>query len=265
MSEDRIHAATAEAIYAAIAETPKKSKQVLLKTLLRQYGFKTRQKHHLETVHETLREAGVIVAPDLRLAERDDWIRLSVGEPQLPVGDFIGANRAAASHELVADDDDWLDTIATKPFASEKEVEIRFVVPLLERLGYSEDDRADGHPVHQVVGVRKIRTEADFVLFDGRNRGKDAALLVVEAKMLGKKLADYVQQAKSYAMFLGTPYFLVTNGDEIRVFLYRNPIEAEIEVYRAHRRDLRDSFSVLYNLISKRAVVAYKRRKKGRG
>lgn len=42
MAQDRDHAATAETIRATIADTPKKSKQILLKTLLKQYGFKTR-------------------------------------------------------------------------------------------------------------------------------------------------------------------------------------------------------------------------------
>jgi hypothetical protein len=72
---------------------------------------------------------------------------------------------------------------------------LRFVIPLLERIGYNEDDRADGHPVEQVIGVRKTRTEADFVLFDGKNRSNDSALLVVEAKNIGKNLSDHIQQA----------------------------------------------------------------------
>lgn len=155
----------------------------------------------------------------------------------------------------------WLSTVASKQFGSEKEVEIRFVIPLLDRLGYGEDDRADGYPVDQVVGVRKIRTEADFVLFDGRNRTRDNALLVVEAKSAGKRLADYVQQARSYAMFLGTPYFLVTNGDDIRVYLYRSPIESDIEVYRVSRGDLAATFPALFNLIGKPAIIEYKRRR----
>lgn len=131
----------------------------------------------------------------------------------------------------------------------------------MERLGFSEDDRADGYPVEQVVGVKRSKTEADFVLFDGRNRTKDNALLVVEAKALGRNLADHISQAKSYAMFLGTPYFLVTNGDDIRVFLYRSPIESDVEVFKAKRRDLAQTFRTLYNFISREAIVEYKRKK----
>lgn len=212
-------------------------------------------------MHETLSSAGVIVTPDLQTAEREDWIRLSVSEPSLPVGDFTTEVVASGDVNTPLEPDPWLTSIADKQFSSEKEIEIRFVIPLLDRLGYSEDDRADGYPVDQVVGVRKSRTEADFVLFDGRNRSKDSALLVVEAKNVGKNLVDHIAQARSYAMFLGTPYFLVTNADEIRVFLYRSPIESDIEVYRVLRRDLQTTFPALFNLISKPAVIKYKHRR----
>lgn len=259
MATERNYGEVSEAIRSAISETPKKSKQILLKTLLKQYGLKTRQKHFLESMHNSLTSSGVIVSPDIRTAGRDDWVRLSVTDPNLPVGDFSAVS--SPTGDDAQDVDPWLAGIAGKHFASEKEVEIRFVIPLLDRLGYSEDDRADGYPVEQVVGVRRARTEADFVLFDGRNRSKDSALLVVEAKSVGKNISDHIQQARSYAMFLGTPYYFVTNADEVRVFLYRSPIESDVEVYKASRRDLPATFPALFNLISKPAIVEYKRRR----
>lgn len=259
MSMDANYAEVSEAIRSTISETPKKSKQVLLKTLLKHYGFKTRQKHYIDGMYLSLQAAGVIMNPDIRTIGRDDWVRLSVTDPNLPVKDFAAASGPAGNDAQAVDP--WLAGIADKQFASEKEVEIRFVIPLLDRLGYTEDDRADGYPVEQVVGVRKARTEADFVLFDGRNRSKDSALLVVEAKKVGKNLSDHIQQARSYAMFLGTPYYLVTNADEVRVFLYRSPIESDIEVYKASRRDLPTTFPSLFNLISKPAIIEYKRRR----
>ncbi len=259
MATERNYGEISEAIRSAISETPKKSKQILLKTLLKHYGFKTRQKHYLDAMHDSLVSSGVIMNPDIRTVGRDDWVRLSVSDPNIPVGDFSAASAVMGGEAQTTDP--WLTGIAEKQFASEKEVEIRFVIPLLECLGYTEDDRADGYPVEQVVGVRKARTEADFVLFDGRNRSKDSALLVVEAKNVGKNLSDHIQQARSYAMFLGTPYYIVTNADEVRVFLYRSPIESDIELYKASRRDLPATFSTLFNLISKPAIIEYKRRR----
>ncbi|MES9996357.1 type I restriction enzyme HsdR N-terminal domain-containing protein [Desulfovibrio aminophilus] len=250
----------AKSIRDAIEESPKKSKRVLLKTLLKMYGHKTRQRHWLEEMSDSLREAGVMIAPPLMEVERDGWVALSVTNPRLPVGEFIPPVRLDAEGNDNSPDL-WLSTIVSKAFNSEKEVEIRFVLPLLERLGYTEEDRADGYPVEQIVGVRKTRTEADFVLFNGLNRSKDSALLVIEAKNIGKKLADNIGQARSYAMFLCTPYFMVTNGDEIRVFLYRSPIESDVEVFKSTRHDLVSTFPVLFNLVSKQAIIEYKHRR----
>lgn len=245
----------------AIKDSPKKSKRVLLKTLLKMFGHKTRQRHWIEEMDKSLTKSGILVSPSLVEVARDGWVVLSVTDPQLPVafpkdqGDDVATNNQSLTQ------DSWLDTISSKSFNSEKEVEIRFVLPLLERLGYSEDDRADGYPVEQIVGVRKTKTEADFVLFNGLNRCKDSALMVVEAKNVGKKLADHIGQARSYAMFLGTPYFLVTNGDDIRVFLYRSPIESDVEVFKSTRKDISSTFSALFSLVSKKAIIEYKRQK----
>jgi len=252
----------ANSIREAVEESSKKSKRVLLKTLLKMFGHKTRQRHWIEAMDKSLTDAGVLFSPPLLEVERDGWVILSVTDPHLPVGNFTPSEQVSTDGtKQDMPSDSWLDTITGKVFNSEKEVEIRFVLPLLERLGYTEEDRADGYPVEQIVGVKKTKTEADFVLFNGLNRSKDSALLVVEAKNIGKKLADHVGQARSYAMFLGTPYFLVTNGDDIRVFLYRSPIESDVEVFKSTRRDIASTFATLFNLVSKQAVIEYKRRR----
>lgn len=253
----------AEEIKGAIESTPKRAKRILCKTLLKECGFQVKTKDRAELLMKTFTEAGITVIPNLTECDRDDWITLSFVQPSVPVEDFLPGNNLISDKEVAKTVDDlWFNELLTKSFDSEKEVEIRFILPLLDRLGYSEDDRADGYPVEIYEGVRKTTKEADFVLFDGRNRCKDNALLVIEAKAMGKKLADYIGQARTYAIWLGTPYYLVTNGDEIRVFLYRSPIESDIEVYTAQRKDLRESFRNLYNLISKKAIVEYQKRKK---
>ncbi len=252
----------ASSIREAINDSPKKSKRVLLKTLLKMFGHKTRQRHWIETMDKCITEAGIFISPALVEVERDGRVVLSVTDPHLPVGDFsITDEEDTEGKQSNLAPDAWLATISLKSFNSEKEVEIRFVLPLIERLGYSEEDRADGYPVEQIVGVKKTKTEADFVLFNGLNRSKDSALMVVEAKNTGKKLTDHIGQARSYAMFLGTPYFLITNGDDIRVFLYRSPIESDVEIFKSTRRDIASTFSTLFNLVSKKAIIEYKRQK----
>lgn len=255
-------AQVANLIREAIIESPKKSKRVRLKTLLKMFGHKTRQHHWLEEMDKCLTEAGILISPALIQVERDGWIVLSVTDPQLPIEDFSAKNKVDTdkNHQDSASEA-WLANITSKVFNSEKEVEIRFVLPILELLGYSEDDRADGYPIEQIVGVKKTKTEADFVLFNGLNRSKDGALMVVEAKKVGKNLNDHICQARSYAMFLGTPYFLITNGDDIRVFLYRSPIESDVEVFKSTRQHISSTFSSLFNLVSKKAIIEYKRQK----
>jgi hypothetical protein len=60
-----------------------------------------------------------------------------------------------------------------REFETEREVEYYFVVPLLEQLGYEEDDFAIGYPVQMYEGVRKVNKEADFILFNGLSRSKE--------------------------------------------------------------------------------------------
>lgn len=255
-----------EEIKGAIESTPKKAKRILCKTLLKECGFQVKTKDRAELLMKTFTEAGITVTPGLVECDRDDWITLTVLQPNIPVEDLLPKDNLISEKEVAATVDDlWFSELLTKTFDSEKEVEIRFILPLLERLGYKEDDRADGYQVEIYEGVRKATKEADFVLFDGRNRSKDNTLLVIEAKAMGKKLSDYIGQARTYAIWLGTPYYLVTNGDDIRVFLYRSAIESDVEVFTGNRKDLRESFRNLYNLISKRAIVEYQKKKKAMG
>lgn len=80
-----------EAIRDAIAESPKKSKRVLLKTLLKMFGHKTRQKHWVEAIQSSFSDVGILMSPLLVDLERDDWVVLSVTDPNLPVKDFTAS------------------------------------------------------------------------------------------------------------------------------------------------------------------------------
>lgn len=244
-----------EKISAALQATPKRSRRVLLKTLLKEFGFKVRSGDRVTRMAAGLNDAGIHVFPNLADCDRDDWVTLSLLDAQVPSGED---NPVPKIDKLIAEDP-WFDTIREKSFASEREVEIRFIVPLLERLGYHEDDRADGYPVDIVTGVKKTRAEADFVLFDGSKREVGNVLLVVEAKRTGKRLSDHIAQAHSYALYLAAPYYMLTNGDDIRVFVNQAPIGKDVEIFKGNRQDLRGSFSELYQLISRDVVVEYRR------
>jgi hypothetical protein len=155
--------------------------------------------------------------------------------------------------------DDWFQVLANREFESEREVEYYFVVPLLEQLGYEEADFAIGFPVQMYEGVKKVNKEADFVLFNGTSRAKEEALLIVEAKKTNRILTeDASGQARAYALWLSTPYYLVTNGEEVRVYLFRGAVQTDVMLMTCKRSELSQHWTQLYQTLHKEAVIDYK-------
>ena len=102
---------------------------------------------------------------------------------------------------------------------------------------------------------------ADAVLFDGPNHFKGSALFVVEAKKKLKPLPiseDAIGQARAYAMWLSTPYYLVTNGEDIRVFVFRGALQ-DVMLLDLNRDQLQAKWAEFYGYLNRAAVVAYKR------
>jgi hypothetical protein len=147
-----------------------------------------------------------------------------------------------------------------REFESEREVEYYFIVPLLEQLSYAEEDFAIGYPVEMYEGVRKVMKEADFVVFDGKDRDRtDHALLIVEAKRVGRPLTeDVVGQARAYALWLATPYYVVTNADDVRVYLFRGALLPDVLLMSFARSELRSHWPALYQTLNRDAVLRYK-------
>ena len=134
-------------------------------------------------------------------------------------------------------------------------------MPLIEHLEYVEDDVAIGFPVQMYEGVKKVNKEADCVLFNGVSRDKAGALLVIEAKKTERILTeDAVGQARAYALWLTTPYYLVTNGDDVRVYLFREAIQPDVVLMSFNRRQMRDNWPALYHTLHKDSVIEYKAR-----
>ncbi len=197
--------------------SPKLQRRLLSKTFWGKFGFKSRTKERVEQVKYALGQRTLMVNHDDEVfgtENKNEWIVLTyVGPPgpKIPIDDF--------STDVPTPPDSWFALLEQRNFESEREVEYYFVVPLLEKLGYEEDDLAIGYHVQMYEGVKKVNKEADFVLFNGSSRSKETALLVVEAKKIGKPLTeDAVGQARSYAMWLTTPYYMVTN-DCARILL----------------------------------------------
>lgn len=125
---------------------------------------------------------------------------------------------------------------------SEAEVRSKFVVPLIEALGYPSELRAEEFPVYGYAGREKLHSKpADFLLFtdkDFANHTKrtqmnlkwveDHSLLVVEAKKPGE-LSEDTGQARFYNAWSKAVAYIMTDGEELKGF-YFNPIAANPEI-----------------------------------
>jgi hypothetical protein len=258
MSKTPPIADVAEDITQSIKASPKKQRRLRSSTFWDKFGFERRTRDRVEQVREALSQRYVLVNLDETTfghESKDEWIILNYVEP--PIGDGVFAREPKMAVPLPTDS--WFDLMARRVFESEREVEYYFVVPLLEQLGYEEDDLAIGFPVQMYEGTKKVNKEADFVLFNGLSRAKEDALLIVEAKRTERILTeDAVGQARAYAMWLCTPYYIVSNGDEVRVYLFRGAIQPDVILMTFRRSDLREHWSALYQAVSKPAVIQRK-------
>jgi hypothetical protein len=176
--------------------------------------------------------------------DKDEWLILSYVRPSPPA---VGTQPIHSDPNIPTPPDRWFEMLEERVFESEREVEYYFIVPLLEQLGYEEDDFAIGYPVQMYEGVKKVHKEADFVLFNGPSRSKEDALLIVEAKKTTRPVTeDAVGQARAYAMWLITPYYIVTNADDIQVWLFRGAVQPDVKVMSFKRSDLRKHWATLY-------------------
>lgn len=245
-------------IYQSIMATPKRQRRLRSSTFWDKFGFKMRTKDRVESVKESLRNCGLVVnLENFGAEDKDEWVIISYVEPELPAA--VKAEELTPLVPMPADA--WFELLANRVFESEREVEYYFVVPLLEQLGYEEADLAIGFPVQMYEGVKKVNKEADFVLFNGLSRARDDALLVVEAKRSERLLSeDAAGQARAYAIWLTTPYYIVTNGEDVRVYLFRGAVQPDVQLMAFKRGELRQNWPALYQTVNKCAVIEYKQK-----
>ena len=246
-------------ILAWVKETPKRQRRIRSATFWGYFGLKRRSREHVELIKAALRQHALLVNIDEAIfgtEDKGEWIVLSYIEPPQPP--TVAPSKAPAQ-KVPTPPDSWFAVLASREFESEKEVEYCFVMPILEQLGYTEADIAIGFSVQLHQGAKKIRTEADVVLFNGTSRAKEDALLVIEAKRTGKVLTeDAIGQGQAYAVGLSLPYYLVTNGDMIRVYLYRGAI-SDVQLMSFNRADFRQHWPMFYRTLNRSAVIDLKK------
>jgi hypothetical protein len=167
-------------------------------------------------VGKLLAGEGVVVQPPLEQAGSDDWLVFSM--PALGVTSATPPDpRPTAA---------WFSDKAGLRLGSEREVEMHFVSPLFEQLGYQVEQEAAGFGFMMWEGVRQHHAEADLLYFasDVHDVASGDPLVLVECKAVGKGPEAGPGQARSYAYWLKPAYYLVTDGDYLTVWNYQGAL-----------------------------------------
>lgn len=159
--------------------------------------------------------------------------------------------------------DNWFDSVQEKEYRTEKEVETKFILPLLSRLGYTEDDRYDAMPTSIPHGSRKLSMEIDFAMFAvDVEEIQDYPILLVEAKREHRlsrqiELEQAQLQLKSYAVGTGSRFGLITDSRIIQVLDLMPNIGSYKVLFECQRSELKERFMHIYNLVGKPRLVDY--------
>lgn len=247
-------------IYQSVYESSNKQKKLKSSTFWKSFKVDSRQPAVVQRIRSLLEDQNINIAvksgEEFGKENSRDWIILTLDNAPSPVA-FIDP----VSMPPI----EWFQEIQARVFESEREVETYFVAPILERLEYKYDDIVIGHPVEMFKGVKRIKTEADFVVFNGPSRNLENALLVIEAKKSDKDItADHIGQAKSYAHELLPACYIVTNGKQIKVYWFNGTLLPDRLVLDIDRSMLREKWKELYGYASKEAAIQRKSRIIGR-
>lgn len=102
-------------------------------------------------------------------------------------------------------------------FKNEQDVREKFLIRLLEELGFEPNDIKLAEPVEFYEGREKKTTkEADYVVYKN-----DTAILVVDAKEPKEKLNKWIGQVKSYATApkINAQFFMLSNAYSTEVYI----------------------------------------------
>lgn len=255
----------ASRIVAEVAQSAAGSKRLKVRSLLKKFGFVKRSDRNTAEITRLLDEQGISLHPPL-IRFGDDW---EVGYEDWI---YLSDQRVSASEKPQSDvelpagwqEDEWFTRMLKLELRTEKEVEIKFIVPLLKRLGYEDEDRFDGMPVPAAHGSRATTLVIDFAVFNSASEALHSQpLLTVEAKhetrfRKQKEIANARNQAQSYCLWTQCDFFMVTDGRTIEVFdLARRTLSGVEPVFSCARHELKEAFPRLYQLIGKPVLTRH--------
>jgi len=244
-----------------------KPKRMKVKTLIKKFGYVRRTEEAMLRINQLFWDNGISVSPSiLKLGDQwdlnlEDWVYLS-GDVSSQLPEIV----ETSNFQLTWNAENWLDleNLASKELRTEREVETKFIIPLLFSLGYEERDRYDDMPVSAAIGSKPTILHVDFAMFnDDLDCFNNQILLIVEAKrekllIKQKQMVQARNQAKSYALWTGCTFCLITDGNILEVFsLPRTHLEKERILFQCTRTELKNRFQELYGIISKTALTHF--------
>ncbi len=245
-----------------------KPKRIKVRTLMKLFKYQKRTEESSRRITQLLTDHGIYLNPSImKIGEvwrlhLDDRVALSHVKKE----DTSDKKEIDAPTDF--DSDKWFTNLKEREFRTEKEVETKFIIPLLYKLGYTEDDRYDGMTFRALHGSKRTILETDFSLFDFGNESlENQVLLVVEAKKEDRlvkevELERAQKQTKSYAIWLSCHFGLVTDSRKVQVLnLYPPTFSPSVEgidvLFDCTKEDLKESFGELFSLVGKPALVKY--------
>jgi hypothetical protein len=245
------------------------AKRLKVRSLLRRFGYSKRSDINTAAITTALDASGIAINPAIvRLGDDweldyEDWVYLSATQGETSGAGTKGIPAPRASYDV----DAWFGRAAQLTLRSEREVETKFIIPLLSRLGYTEDDRFDGMVVRAQMGSKPTRLTIDCAVFDASTEAlTNQPLLIVEAKReeLLTKSAELLRardQAKSYALWTRCDFYLVTDGRTLQLHDLKHWGTHDTPLFACARRQLGECFGQLHALASKPVLVEHYLRK----
>ena len=243
-------------MYESVEHAKDKERRLLSSTFWHDFRVKKKTHQVVDRIERILKEQGLSVSVKSgRVFGKEgnkDWIVLNKWPPDTkkPIPD------------IPIPSPEWFNKMKTREFGSEREVEYYFILPMLEKLGYDENEIAIGYSIMVFSGGRKTETEADLVAFNGSKREKDNVLLVVEAKKAKKNVKgitiDQIGQIRDYAKELLPACYIITNGQKIMVFRFNGGQYRDKQVMDFDRSMLAEKWLDLYDYASKKATIQRK-------
>ena len=274
MSNEESMTEAMEELFQSVLATPNHRRRLKSSIFWKRMGCKYRNPDRTKKVRELLElhslafslrlKGSMDEVPDVNFGSegKSVWIVLTYQEPVSP-SVSSASDTTPVSHTTPPDS--WFDKMAKIEFGpdtSEMDVMVKFIHPLFESLGYEDLDFAYSHSVVMYHGSKKVTKTADAVLFNSddyieNSRSRENALILVEGKKGGKSIdKGVVLQARSYAMWLSPVYYVLTNGDDVEVYLYQILVTAkDLKVMSFKRADLKTQWSKLFKLLCKKRVL----------